>query len=226
MDVLFKSIDGRDLLSAPETVDTSSPLSAPDLRLLIDRLDSHSQHIKSKEIKSTISDWESKKSQASVLRVIVRLSEKLSKVRELMQNGGLVKAVKIMIDLKRVLRIGDEEEREKEVIVYELLRRHWLLSFEEIQDLLLKFMENAVRFEHELSQIRVVYSSSVGGADVLEAMDVSVLGILDYGFARTADLFMKYAIGPAANLRAPISFVEESFGSFLENGEAILKIIP
>ena len=37
-----------------------------------------------------------------------------------------------------------------------------------------------MRFEHELSQIRVVYSSGVGGTDeiqlctVLEAMDVSV----------------------------------------------------
>uniref|UniRef100_A0A7C8YH44 Uncharacterized protein n=2 Tax=Opuntia streptacantha TaxID=393608 RepID=A0A7C8YH44_OPUST len=286
MDVLFKSIDVRDLLSAPDLDDTSSPLSAPDLRLLIDRLDNHSQHIKSKvqeyivshqshfsellslsstsvsqslslssqldsllsllsndghpidveinsilkEIKTTVSNLESKKSQACVLRVIVKLSKNLSKVRELMQNGGLVEAVKLMLDLKRALRIDDKEEREKEVVVYELLRGQWFICFEEIQDLLVKLMENAVRFEHELSQIRVVFSSSVGGAHeiqlhtVLEAMDM--LGILDYGVARTADLFMKFAIGPATNLRAPVSFVEESFGSFVENGQAILKIIP
>jgi len=276
MDVLFKSIDVRDLLSAPDLDDTSSPLSAPDLRLLIDRLGNHSQHIKSKvqeyivshqshfsellslsstsvsqslslssqldsllsllsndghpidveinsilkEIKSTVSILESKKSQASVLRVIVKLSKNLSKVRELMQNGGLVEAVKLMLDLKRALRIDDKEEREKEVVVYELLRGQWFICFEEvdltlflgggapqfirnwfsgffiqfcgewfldgllfglqIQDLLVKLMENAVRFEHELSQIRVVFSSSVGGAHeiqlhtVLEAMDVSV----------------------------------------------------
>lgn len=47
MDVLFKSIDVRDLLSAHD-LDESSPLSAPDLRLLIDRLQIHSLHIKSK----------------------------------------------------------------------------------------------------------------------------------------------------------------------------------
>ncbi|KAL7185882.1 hypothetical protein ACSBR2_027774 [Camellia fascicularis] len=47
MDVLFNSIDVRDLLSSHD-LDDSSPLSAPDLRLLIDRLQVHSLHIKSK----------------------------------------------------------------------------------------------------------------------------------------------------------------------------------
>lgn len=47
MDVLFNSIDVRDLLSSHD-VDDSSPLSAPDLRLLIDRLQIQSLHIKSK----------------------------------------------------------------------------------------------------------------------------------------------------------------------------------
>lgn len=45
MDVLFDTINVRDLLSSPES--PSSPLSAPDLRLLISRLDSHSLKIKS-----------------------------------------------------------------------------------------------------------------------------------------------------------------------------------
>lgn len=47
MDVLFNSIDVRDLLSSHD-LDASSPLSAPDLRLLIDRLQVRSLHIKSK----------------------------------------------------------------------------------------------------------------------------------------------------------------------------------
>lgn len=152
-------------------------------------------------------------------------------MRKLIQTGQLVEAAEVIMDLKRSLRIDHEEEREKEVVVYELLRKQWFLCFEEIQDLLVKFMDNAVRFERESSQIRVnYYCSSVGDGDeiqlriILEAMDV--LGILNYGFARTADLFIKYAIGPAANLTAPILFVEECHGSFLENGEAILKIIP
>ncbi|XP_052178066.1 centromere/kinetochore protein zw10 homolog isoform X2 [Diospyros lotus] len=47
MDVLFNTIDVRDLLSSHD-LDDSSPLSAPDLRLLIDRLQVHSLDIKSK----------------------------------------------------------------------------------------------------------------------------------------------------------------------------------
>ncbi|KAL6570522.1 hypothetical protein OROGR_000072 [Orobanche gracilis] len=45
MDVLFNTINVQDLLSSPES--DSSPLSAPDLRLLISRLDAHSLRIKS-----------------------------------------------------------------------------------------------------------------------------------------------------------------------------------
>ncbi|XP_008799437.2 centromere/kinetochore protein zw10 homolog [Phoenix dactylifera] len=47
MDVLLGSIDVRDLLSVQD-LDESSPLSAPDLRLLIDRLQIRSLHIKDK----------------------------------------------------------------------------------------------------------------------------------------------------------------------------------
>ncbi|KAK9133176.1 hypothetical protein Scep_012704 [Stephania cephalantha] len=47
MDVLFGSIDVRDLLST-QTLEPSSPLSAPDLRLLIDRLQLRSLQIKDK----------------------------------------------------------------------------------------------------------------------------------------------------------------------------------
>lgn len=45
MDVLINTINVRDLLSSPES--PTSPLSAPDLRLLISRLDAHSLRIKS-----------------------------------------------------------------------------------------------------------------------------------------------------------------------------------
>lgn len=48
MDSLFDTINVRDLLSAHDLSDPSSPLSAPDLRLLIQRLESHSLQIRSK----------------------------------------------------------------------------------------------------------------------------------------------------------------------------------
>uniref|UniRef100_A0A803LRJ8 Centromere/kinetochore protein zw10 homolog n=1 Tax=Chenopodium quinoa TaxID=63459 RepID=A0A803LRJ8_CHEQI len=285
MDAVFKSIDVRDLLSASDIDDPSSPLSAPDLRLLIHRLDAHSHHIKSKvqsyilshhthfadllslssstfsdslslssnlhsllsllshdddhrqilstlkEIQSGVSELEATKKKASIVRVIVRLSGNLGGVKELMRNGDFVEAAKGVRDLKMALRIGDvDEEREnEEVVVYGLLRKQWLLCFEEIQDLLVKFMSNVVSFDPQLGGIRVVYRSSVGDAHgvelrtVLEAMDV--LGILDYGLAKTADLFIKHAIAPAVNFKSPVSFLEESSGSQEESSGTILKII-
>ena len=47
MESLFDSINVRDLLSAQDLSDPNSPLSAPDLRLLIQRLESHSLQIRS-----------------------------------------------------------------------------------------------------------------------------------------------------------------------------------
>ena len=48
MDALFDSINVRDLLSGSDLSDPTTPLSAPDLRLLIQRLDSHSLSIKAR----------------------------------------------------------------------------------------------------------------------------------------------------------------------------------
>ncbi|XP_021851927.1 centromere/kinetochore protein zw10 homolog isoform X2 [Spinacia oleracea] len=285
MDAVLKSIDVRDLLSAADLDDPSSPLSAPDLRLLIHRLDAHSQHIKStvqsyllshhshfadllslssstfsdslslssnlhsllslfshgndhrqilsllKEIQSTVADLDATKNQASIMRVIVKLSENLGNVKELMRIGDVFAAAKCVKNLKTALRVGDvDEEREnEEVVVYGLLRNQWLLCFEEIQDLLVKFMNNAVSYDTDFGGIRVVYRSGVGEAHgvelrtVMEAMDA--LGILDYGLARTADLFIKHAIAPALNFNSPVSFLEESSGSLVEGSDKILKIV-
>ncbi|XP_056682848.1 centromere/kinetochore protein zw10 homolog [Spinacia oleracea] len=57
----------------------------------------------------------------------------------------------------------------------------------------------------------------------MEAMDV--LGILDYGLARTADLFIKHVIAPAVKFNSPVSFLEESSGSLVESSDKILKIV-
>lgn len=49
MDVFLDALDLKDLLpSSSSSLDPTTPLSAPDLRLIIDRLDNQSQHIKSK----------------------------------------------------------------------------------------------------------------------------------------------------------------------------------
>jgi protein transport protein DSL1/ZW10 len=48
MDVGTANLDVRDLLSTAGDLDPSSPLSAPDLRLLIERLQIHSSRIKAR----------------------------------------------------------------------------------------------------------------------------------------------------------------------------------
>lgn len=288
MEAVLKSVDVRDLLSTADIDDPTTPLSAPDLRLLIHRLDSHSQHIKSKvqsyilshhshfsdllslssstvsasvslssdlqsllsllshgdddddyrrilsilkEVQSTVADLDATKNKASIVRVIARLSENLGDLKELMRVGDVVAAAKGVMVLKTALRVGDvDEEREnEEVVVYGLLRKQWLLCFEEIQDLLVKFMDNVVRFDPQSGGIRVKSCSSIGEArgvelrTVLEAM--GVLGILDYGLARAADLFIKHAIAPAVNFKSPASFLVESSCNLVESGDTILKII-
>ncbi|XP_031262217.1 centromere/kinetochore protein zw10 homolog isoform X2 [Pistacia vera] len=277
MDALFETINVRDLLSTHDLSDPTSPLSAPDLRLLISRLESHSLQIKSKvqsyivshrqdfaslfsvcndavsrteeistklsEILELISDHpidaevreiieevsekmrevRVKREMLELVRLIVRIYERLQGVREAVRDGRLRFAAEEVRELKKALRIGDENEREP--IVYGLLRKEWLHCFEEIQELLVKYMESAVRFERESNRVLVNYRLNVDGIDgielrtVLEAMEA--VGILNYGLAKVADLMVKYVITPAVN-GSPITFVEE----LNEGAEATLKIIP
>ncbi|XP_022728518.1 centromere/kinetochore protein zw10 homolog isoform X2 [Durio zibethinus] len=163
-----------------------------------------------------------------LLRVIVGICKRLEGARSALSNGRLRFAAEEVKELKKALRIGDEEEVEP--IVYGLLRKQWADLFDDMQELLVKFMENAVRFEPDSRTIRVKYRLSVDEIDgielhtVLEAMDVA--GILDYGFAKAADLIIKHVITPAANYRSLVTFVEDvNYGS---DGitEAVLKILP
>ncbi|XP_059452232.1 centromere/kinetochore protein zw10 homolog [Corylus avellana] len=294
MDALFDSINVRDLLSARDLSDPTCPLSAPDLRLLIQRLESHSLHIKSKvgsyllshhhhfaslfslcndavsqsdlissnlsdllrlisdrpidvEIRDLIEELSEKTREArtrrellELARAVVEISERLKGVREGIRNGQLKFAAEEVRELKKALRlrdgdrdggdIADESEREREPVVYGLLKKEWSDCFEEIQEVLVKFMQNAVRFEGDTNRLLVQYRLSLNGVDwielrtVLEAMDV--VGILDYGLAKLADLIIKYVVSPAVNRGSPISFVEELNQDPKEMTEAVLKIVP
>lgn len=51
-----------------------------------------------------------------------------------------------------------------------------------------------------------------------------MLGLLDYGLARVADLMIKYIITPVINCGSPIAFVEELSKDSEKIVEAILKI--
>ncbi|KAK2648859.1 hypothetical protein Ddye_016348 [Dipteronia dyeriana] len=281
MDALFGTIDLRDLLSTHDLTDPTAPLSAPDLRLLISRLESHSLQIKSKvqsylvshhqdfaalfslcndavsrtdrisadltdimrlisdspvdaEVRGVVEEMSGKTREARVkneilelVRIIVAINERLKGVREGVKNGRLRFAAEELRELKKALRIGDEDEREP--IVYGLLRKEWQDCLEEIQELLARFMENAVRFDPESNGVRVRYQLSADGNDgvelrtVLEAMEV--VGILDYGLAKVADLMIKHFIKPAVNYGSPITFVEELNQGSGKMTDALLKMV-
>ncbi|KAL7000014.1 hypothetical protein U1Q18_001164 [Sarracenia purpurea var. burkii] len=285
MDVLFNSIDVRDLLSSHD-LDESSPLSTPDLRLLIDRLQVHSLHIKSKvrdyvlshhqdfaslflqcsdavsrsgqlfdqasdllrlisdhpidvEIRDMVSEIRSKRKEArekkellELIRAIAELSEELRRVKEDVKAGKVAEAAEAVRSLKAALWIrgGDTAAEEREPVVYGLLRKEWAECFDEIQDLLVTFLENAVRFEQQHNAVQVNYLLSTNGIDgvelqtILKAMDV--VGMLDYGLAKVADKMIKYIIAPAVNCRSHVSFVEEINQETGHVTAAILRIIP
>ncbi|XP_059661937.1 centromere/kinetochore protein zw10 homolog [Cornus florida] len=286
MDVLFNSIDVRDLLSSHD-LDDSSPLSAPDLRLVIDRLQVRSLHIKSKvqsyilshhqdfaslfaqcsdavsrseqisgqvsdllglisdhsvdvEIRDVVAEIGRKRKEAKekkelleLVRAIVELSEKLARAKAEMRAGRVIEAAEAMTGLKAALRMRDEAAattEEREPMVYALLRKEWTECFEEIQEVLVRFMGNAVRFEQKSNAVRVKYRGSINKTDgielhtVLKAMDV--VGILDYGIGKVADLMIKYVVTLAVNSRSPSSFVEETNHDSGHLTDAVLKIVP
>nr|XP_043620599.1 centromere/kinetochore protein zw10 homolog isoform X2 [Erigeron canadensis] len=288
MDVLFKSIDVRDLLSSHD-LDESSPLSAPDLRLLIDRLNLHSLHIKSKvhsyiqshhhhflslfslcsdhlknsdhlsrqlsdlvnllsssngsksidvEIKETVDELRIKNEELGVKNEILKLVSWIVKVNDELGNvdkdlgvGKFVDAAVKVIDLKAALRVSDnddDDDHETEPVVFGLLRNKWRDCFQKIQEVLVKFIENAVRFDHETNVVHVKNTLSVNDiqgvelSTVLKAMDV--VGILDYGLAKVADLMTRYVISPALRSGYHSFSVEEQKVDSGEVAEVVLRI--
>lgn len=54
---------------------------------------------------------------------------------------------------------------------------------------------------------------------------MQVVGILDYGLAKVADLMIKHFIKPAVNYGSPIKFVEELNQGSGEMTDALLKMV-
>ncbi|XP_049362609.1 centromere/kinetochore protein zw10 homolog isoform X1 [Solanum verrucosum] len=281
MDVLFNSIDVRDLLSSPNIDDVNSPLSAPDLRLLIDRLQVRSVDIKSKvrqyilshysefstlfsQCSDVVSKSENLSSQVSdliqlisdhpveaqtkavideilvknrevkekrellgLLDVILELNDRLRFVKEEIKVGRVEQAAEVLRELKAVLVTSNDEE--KQPLVYGLLKDEWTECFEEMQEVLLQCMDNAVWFEQENNTVHLKYQLSIRDVDgielqtILKAMDA--VDILDYGLAKVADLMIKHVIVPVVSFRSTI--VVEWINQESGNGvKANLKICP
>uniref|UniRef100_A0A1J3HWD5 Centromere/kinetochore protein zw10-like protein n=1 Tax=Noccaea caerulescens TaxID=107243 RepID=A0A1J3HWD5_NOCCA len=278
IDALFESINVRDLLAGHDLNDPTTPLSAPDLRLLINRLESHSLRIKSKvqsylvahhsefselfstcqdavsrtrlisddvsdvlqlisdrpidvEIRSVVDEITEKTKEVKLKResldlvsAIVGICEALQETKEALKGGRFRFAAERIRELKVVLRIGKEEEGEP--LAYVLLRNEWSDCFDEIQEVLAKFMESAVRFELDSPKLRIklIVGETTGIAlnTVLEAMEV--IGMLDYGLAKAADSIFKHVITPAVTHASTFAAVEDSSKTSGEITEATLKL--
>ncbi|XP_043718741.1 centromere/kinetochore protein zw10 homolog isoform X2 [Telopea speciosissima] len=282
MDVLFGSIHVRELLSTQE-FEESSPLSAPDLRLLIDRLQIRSLHIKDKvqdyilshhkdfseifsrcseavsrtenisgdvsnilqlisdnpidieiqntvaEINSTRKELKERKELLVLVQTIVNLIRRLRLVSEDLGTGRIINASEALRDLKKALLIHDEEVKGREPLIFSLLRKEWMDCFDEVQTVLVRLMEAAIRFEPESGILRVKFQLAMDGVDavefnsVLTAMDI--VGILDYGLAKIADSIMKYVITPLVSNGHPGVSIEESSQNYGGMTEAILNLV-
>lgn len=168
------------------------------------------------------------------LGVILELDGKLVVVREDLKSGRVVEAAEGLRELKEALGVkggGDADTAaEGEPAVYAILRKQWADCFEEIQELLMRCMENAVRFEQNDDALHVKYQMTIDGVNGLElstvmnAMDVA--GVLDYGLAKIADLITKHVFTPVVSCRANPT-VEEEINQDVDHAtEAVLKMVP
>ncbi|KAF7826812.1 centromere/kinetochore protein zw10-like protein isoform X1 [Senna tora] len=268
MESLLDTINVRDLLSTQDLSDPTSPLSAPDLRLLIQRLESHSLHIKSKvqsylvshhedfanlfslcndavsqsdhisdgvsnmlhlisdrpadaavrevldEMKAKREELKVKRELLGLVKTIVEVNGKLKGVREGLANGRLKFAAEGLRDLRMLLGVTDDDpgvdDREPVFLALKGIMENIGM---EMPRVLVKFMEKAVQFDGKSNRVVVKYHLEVDNIDgiqlqtVMEAMDV--VGILEYGLAKVADLMIKYIIAPFINCGRPIQLLEE-----------------
>ena len=120
MDVRTTNLDVRDLLSTAGDLDPSSPLSALDLRLLIDRLQIHSSRIKARARSYLLShhqDLASALSRASVASsASSSLSDDLSSALQLLSDRPLDLEIRNLADQVVATR-RELQERKKALSV-------------------------------------------------------------------------------------------------------------
>ncbi|CAA0816652.1 Centromere/kinetochore protein zw10 homolog [Striga hermonthica] len=101
------------------------------------------------------------------------------------------------------------------------------LRAKNIQELLLRFMEKAVKIEQGGNALHIKHQISVNGIDglelytVLKALDVA--GILDYGLAKVADWIIKYVLTPLVSATPYIEEINQDSG---HAPEAVFKMVP
>ncbi|KAI3861493.1 hypothetical protein MKW98_000445 [Papaver atlanticum] len=240
MDVLQGSIDVRELLSTQD-VEESSPLSAPDLHLLIDRLQIRSLHIKQK-VKDYILSHQTEFSQifstcSDSISNTEEISTDLANVVQLLSNNGI--DIEIRDASKEICSVRRDLKEKKELlslakIVVNLVERlkvvkenlkggELINAAESLRDLKKDLLI------HDDDRRRVVFKLSIEKMKdvelhmVLRAMEVA--GVLDYGLAKVADLTVKYIIIPTVNDECNFHLVEELLPTSENMDEAILSLV-
>ncbi|ONK70268.1 uncharacterized protein A4U43_C05F31980 [Asparagus officinalis] len=226
----FASIFSLSASSSASVASLSDSL-ADALRLLSDRpLDGEIRGL-AREICERRRELQEKREALGVVEVIRGVLERLGLVKERLGDGRLKEAAIMMKELKEGLGLGlESEEEENEPAVFGFLRKECLDCFDELQGILAKNMGEAVQFEVENGSVIVRLKPITAGANdidlytTLEAMEI--VGVLDYGLAKTADLMIKHVINPAISNVSVDIFVEEFDEGSVVKHEAILKLLP
>ncbi|KAK9155503.1 hypothetical protein Sjap_002983 [Stephania japonica] len=160
----------------------------------------------------------------------VRMVDRQRGVQEMRSGRGLVAAAEEVKELRKALGVQGVDQREGEPLVYGLLRKEWMDCFDEVQDVLVGLIGNAVRVGAEDGRVRVRFRwRGEGGAEielrtVLKAMEVA--GVLDYGLAKVADSLVKYVIIPLVSNGGSFDFVEAVDPESSEFAEGGLADVP
>ncbi|XP_026395116.1 centromere/kinetochore protein zw10 homolog [Papaver somniferum] len=169
----------------------------------------------------------------SLVKIIVNLVERLKVVKEDLKVGELINAAESLRDLKKDLLIHDDDRKEvgdkREPVVFELLRKEWFDCFDELQEVSVRVLSSAIRFDSGNGKLRVVFKFGIEKMKnvelrmVLTAMEIA--GVLDYGLAKVADLMVKYIIIPTVNAECNFHLVEELLPNCGQMDEAILSLV-
>ncbi|XP_065013800.1 centromere/kinetochore protein zw10 homolog [Musa acuminata AAA Group] len=228
----FADLFSRCSLAAASADDLTRSLSGA-LRLLSDRpLDLEIQDLVS-EITAKRRELEKRREALEVVRAVSALHRRLASAREDLRAMRLVAAAEAVRDLKKGLSVADVEEGgsvENEPAVFGFLRKEWAECLDELQEVLAKNVLNCFHFEPENNRLIVRSVSKVEDVhyiklhQMLEAMEI--VGVLDYGLARVADLLIKRVIITSITNKSINVLVEVHDEGSLASCETILGIVP
>ncbi|CAF1822294.1 unnamed protein product [Brassica napus] len=253
IDALFDSLNVRELLSGHDLDDPTTPLSAPDLRLLVNRLESHSLRIKSK-VQSYLLAHHSEFSdlfstcQDAVSRTRL-ISDDVSDVVQLVSDRPIDVEIREVVD---EIREKTKEVRVKReslglvnavVGVCEALRETkealkcggFGFAAERIREMkvVLRVGEEEEGEPVAYVLLRKEWSDCFDELSVGETTGIAlrtvleameVIGMLDYGLAKAADSIFKHVITPAVTHSSTFVAVEDSCKTSGEITEATLKL--